>query len=181
MARKATVAELIEEVLAVSQGSSCLFEELIGACQGLTWNQIFLEVDRLSREGHVQLSQDKPGVYRVRLPKRVSSSSARSCGGPAVQSESAEEGRTSHGGCRRCGGLLVPEQLPEFLLDSGPVDVWGRRCVQCGHIVDPLAQGRRGTGLRNPSQCLTRVEAVEAHHSLMRDRGNDNTGPSCPA
>jgi len=142
MARKATAEELILEALAVTQGTGCLFEQLITVCPGLFWNQIFSEVDRLSREGRVQLSQEKPGVYRVRLPKPASSTPAGSSGGTGMGHESTEERRSNHDGCRRCGGLLVPEQLPELLLDSGPVDVWGWRCVQCGHIVDPVAQGR---------------------------------------
>lgn len=67
MARKATAAEVILEALAVAQGTGCSFEELIGVCQDLTWNQIFLEVDRLSRDGRVQLSQAGRGAYRVRV------------------------------------------------------------------------------------------------------------------
>lgn len=142
MARKATAAELIMEALAVAQGTGCLFEQLITACPVLSWNQIFSEVDRMSREGRVQLSQEKPGVYRVRLAKPGSSTPAGSGGGAGMGYRSTEEKRNNHDGCRRCGGLLVPEQLPEVLLDSGPVDVWGWRCVQCGHVVDPVAQGR---------------------------------------
>ena len=46
MARKATAAEEILEALVVAQGTGCLFEELITVCPGLTWNQIFSEVDR---------------------------------------------------------------------------------------------------------------------------------------
>lgn len=92
MARKATAAEAIMEALAVAQGNGCLFEQLIGACPGLTWNQIFLEVDRLSREGRVRISQDKPGVYRVRVAKPPDCASAGSGGNGAVQRESAEEG-----------------------------------------------------------------------------------------
>jgi hypothetical protein len=119
MARKATVEEVLMEALGMAQGTSCLFEQLITVCPGLTWNQIFYEVDRLSREGRVQLSQEKPGVYRVRLPKPASATPA----GSGMGHESSEEKRNNHDGCRRCGGLLVPEQLPELLLDSGQVEV----------------------------------------------------------
>lgn len=142
MARKATAAELIMEALAVAQGTGCLFEQLIAACQGFSWNQIFSEVDRLSRERRVQLSQEKPGIYRVRLARSAGSAQAGSGGRPGGGEESTDEKRNDRDGCRRCGGLLVSEQLPEVLLDSGPVDVWGWRCVQCGHVVDPVAQGR---------------------------------------
>ncbi len=119
-----------------------MFEELITVCPGLTWNQIFSEVNRLSREGRVQLSQEKPGIYRVRLAKPATFTPTGSNGGTGIGHELADEKRKEHGGCRRCGGLLVPEQLPEVLLDSGPVEVWGWRCVQCGHVVDPVAQAR---------------------------------------
>lgn len=142
MARKATTADLLMEVLAAAQGTGCLFEQLIAACPGLSWNQIFSEVDLLSREGRVQLSQETPGLYRVRLAKPISSAPAGSVRRPGMGHDSPDEKRNDHDGCRRCGGLLVPEQLPEVLLDSGPVEVWGWRCVQCGHVVDPVAQGR---------------------------------------
>lgn len=91
MARKATAAELILEAVAVAQGVGCSFEELIGACPGLTWNQIFLAVDRLSRKGRVRLSQDKPGVYRVRLAKSASFTPAGSGGGTGMGHESTED------------------------------------------------------------------------------------------
>ena len=76
MARKATAEELILEALAVAPRTGCLFEQIVTVCPGLTWNQIFSEVDRLSREGRVHLSQEKPGVYRVRSPKSASATPA---------------------------------------------------------------------------------------------------------
>ncbi len=69
MAVQATTAELILEALAIAQTAECSFEQLINACPGLDWNQIFLEVDRLSREGRIHLRQDKPGLYRIRMPE----------------------------------------------------------------------------------------------------------------
>lgn len=75
MARKATTTEVILDALAVA-GRECSFEELMSTCPGLTWNQIFLEVDRLTRDNLVQLSHDKHGVYCVRLPKASSSALA---------------------------------------------------------------------------------------------------------
>ena len=95
MAREATAAELILAAVAVAQGRGCLFEELSGACPELTWNQIFLEVDRLSRKGQVRLSQDKPGVYRVKLPKPASGTAAGSGGGTGMGHESTEETRNT--------------------------------------------------------------------------------------
>jgi hypothetical protein len=71
VAAHATTAELILEALAIAETTGCSFEQLISACPGLGWNQIFLEVDRLSREGSVHLRQDRPGLYRIRLPKQL--------------------------------------------------------------------------------------------------------------
>jgi hypothetical protein len=45
-------------------------EDLVGLCSSYTWNQVFLEVDRLSRTGEVQLVYRGPGVYAVTLPAR---------------------------------------------------------------------------------------------------------------
>ena len=45
-------------------------EDLVWACSSYTWNQVFLEVDRLSRTGEVQLVYRSPGVYAVTLPAR---------------------------------------------------------------------------------------------------------------
>ncbi len=69
MARKAGVEEVLMEVLAVAQETGCTIEELLSVCQDLTWNQIFYVVDRLSREGRVQLSQAGSGTYRVRVSR----------------------------------------------------------------------------------------------------------------
>ncbi|MDH4304414.1 MAG: hypothetical protein OEV53_10170 [Nitrospira sp.] len=69
MGYQATTTELILDALAVAEESDCPFEELMSACSGLTCNQIVVELDRLSREGHIGLSHDKPGIYRVRLSK----------------------------------------------------------------------------------------------------------------
>ena len=43
-------------------------DELASVCPPFTWNQIFLEVDRLSRTGHLHLTLSKPGHYAVSLP-----------------------------------------------------------------------------------------------------------------
>ena len=52
----------------VSHSPGCLLEDLVQACPDLTWNQIFLEVDRLSRSGQVILTRKGPGVYAMHLP-----------------------------------------------------------------------------------------------------------------
>lgn len=40
-------------------------EELLHAFPGFTWNQVFLELDRLSRTGEVRLLSKGQGLYAV--------------------------------------------------------------------------------------------------------------------
>ena len=40
-------------------------EDVLEGCCDLTWNQVFLELDRLSRTSHIALKQVHPGRYCV--------------------------------------------------------------------------------------------------------------------
>jgi hypothetical protein len=62
MTQTATTQAVMNVVLR-SQG--CELEEIVHDCPGLTWNQVFLEIDRLSREGDVILNLQQPGRYSV--------------------------------------------------------------------------------------------------------------------
>ena len=64
-----TIADRIIE--AVSQAPYCLLEELILACPTLTWNQVFIEVDRLNRDGTLILERKDPGIYIIHLAAHV--------------------------------------------------------------------------------------------------------------
>ncbi|MEP7153571.1 MAG: hypothetical protein ABI856_17865 [Nitrospira sp.] len=46
----------------------CDLDMLVRACPTLTWNQVFSEVDRLSRVGQLRLSYLGHGQYSVELP-----------------------------------------------------------------------------------------------------------------
>jgi len=46
----------------------CEMEDLVRACSSYTWNQVFLEVDRLSRTGELRLLPKQGGTYAVTLP-----------------------------------------------------------------------------------------------------------------
>jgi hypothetical protein len=59
----------------------CELEELISGCPNFTWNQIFSEIDRISRTGEVLLERGKLGTYLVTLPLY---SSAANPEGPAT-------------------------------------------------------------------------------------------------
>ncbi|WP_447602605.1 hypothetical protein [Nitrospira sp. Nam80] len=67
MSEQPTAIKQIMEIIVRS--SQCELEEVAFACPGLTWNQVFLAIDRLSREGAVMLHRKEPGRYIVSLPK----------------------------------------------------------------------------------------------------------------
>ena len=49
----------------VIRSPGCALEEVVMECPDLTWNQVFLELDRLSRGGQVILKQKGPGLYTI--------------------------------------------------------------------------------------------------------------------
>ena len=53
----------IIEVIIRSPG--CLLEEVVLECPGLTWNQVFTEIERMNRSGLVQLQAKGLGLYTV--------------------------------------------------------------------------------------------------------------------
>lgn len=52
----------------VKHRQACDMEDLLEACPSYTWNQVFLEVDRLSRTGELRLFSKRAGKYTVTLP-----------------------------------------------------------------------------------------------------------------
>jgi len=46
----------------------CCLDSLVLACARFTWNQVFLEVDRMSRSGELRLTKTECGKYSVSLP-----------------------------------------------------------------------------------------------------------------
>lgn len=64
------VGERIMHVVIRSPG--CLLEEVVLECPGLTWNQVFCELDRLSRSGEVRLTMKGPGLYSVTTAQQPS-------------------------------------------------------------------------------------------------------------
>lgn len=63
MATQGTITEVILD--AIAQHPGCLIEELTQTCPAVTWNQVFVAIDQLSRTGHVQLRLEGRGLYRV--------------------------------------------------------------------------------------------------------------------
>jgi hypothetical protein len=71
----------IMEVIVRSGG--CELEELVLKCEGLTWNQVFLAIDALSRTGGVQLTIKRPGVYSI--CERSQTGMTETHAGPAIE------------------------------------------------------------------------------------------------
>ncbi|OYT18064.1 MAG: hypothetical protein CCU26_18805 [Nitrospira sp. UW-LDO-01] len=55
--------QTVMDILLRSPG--CDLEEIVRQCPGLTWNQVFSEVDRLSRKGDVVLKLQQAGHCSV--------------------------------------------------------------------------------------------------------------------
>jgi hypothetical protein len=53
----------------VHRKKQCGMEELLHGCRSYTWNQVFLEIDRLARTGELRLDYKKDGDYAVSLPR----------------------------------------------------------------------------------------------------------------
>ena len=61
-------------------GADCPIEEVPGLCPDLTWNQVFLAIDYLSRTGQVRVTLDPARTYRVQaLYAQMQVSSPASC------------------------------------------------------------------------------------------------------
>lgn len=45
--------------------TTCTLEELVNLCPELTWSQVFLAVDHLSRSGQIRVPMDSDWIYRV--------------------------------------------------------------------------------------------------------------------
>ena len=49
------------------QSPGTVLDEIVVECLDLTWNQVFLAIDRLSREGVLKLTSKENGRYTIRL------------------------------------------------------------------------------------------------------------------
>ena len=62
---------------AVQRTHGCDLDMLTKSLSDLSWGQVFLEVDRLSREGQVLVTLDIGGRYMIRLPEYKMGPAAR--------------------------------------------------------------------------------------------------------
>lgn len=65
MLQQETVADRIPE--AVRRAPGCQLDDLVLSLSGVTWNQVFLEVDRMSRTERVCVTSVGEGTYKVEL------------------------------------------------------------------------------------------------------------------
>lgn len=68
MAVSATISR-VQEALE-DLGADCSMEEVTALCPELTWNQVFIAIDYLSRAGLVQVTLDPGRTYKVKACKR---------------------------------------------------------------------------------------------------------------
>ncbi|HEV8326113.1 MAG TPA: hypothetical protein VGQ08_01410 [Nitrospiraceae bacterium] len=54
----------------VQRTHGCDLDTLTNSLSDLSWSQVFLEVDRLSRQGQVLVTLDTGGRYMIRMPDR---------------------------------------------------------------------------------------------------------------
>ena len=66
----ATIIVRVQTVLK-QLGTDCSLEEVMTLCPELTWNQVFLAIDYLSREGLVRVMLDGDRTYRVQAHHAV--------------------------------------------------------------------------------------------------------------
>jgi hypothetical protein len=63
MTQHPTVEDQIIDI--VRRAHICDLEEVARQCTDLTWNQVFLAVDRLSRNGKIKLTPSGRGTYTL--------------------------------------------------------------------------------------------------------------------
>jgi len=59
----------------VKRMHGCDLDTLANSLPDLSWNQVFLEIDRLSRQGQVLVTFGTGGRYMIRLPAPKAASS----------------------------------------------------------------------------------------------------------
>ena len=69
MKQETTVEDHVLDI--VRKAHVCDLEEVMRQCTNLTWNQVFLAVDRLSRRGEIRLLSKGRGLYTVTFPHQL--------------------------------------------------------------------------------------------------------------
>jgi len=61
-----SVTERVMDIVMHHPG--CRLEDVVLGCPDLSWNQVFLEVDRLSRNGQIRLMRQGMSTYTLSAP-----------------------------------------------------------------------------------------------------------------
>jgi len=127
----------------------CEFDQLVADCTNFTWNQIFYEVDRLSRLGQLCLTPAGRGHYSLQLMQKggpmkrnsleVNPTPARSPSPRLSQSRSAENSAMS------CAGAAQPTQTTERLvwIAQRAYQLYEEQGRQDGHALDHWLKAER--------------------------------------
>jgi hypothetical protein len=75
MAQQTSAEDQVIDI--VFRSRACDLDEVTRQCTNLTWNQVFLAVDHLSRSGEVKLVPKGRGMYMVTYPPRQDGRSSR--------------------------------------------------------------------------------------------------------
>ena len=63
-------------------GTDCPMEDVVSLCPELTWNQVFLAIDYLSRTGQIRVTRDVDRAYRVEATRAASAEASCVSPGP---------------------------------------------------------------------------------------------------
>jgi hypothetical protein len=99
----------------ISRFPGCSLEDLTFACPSLTWNQVFIEIDRLSRDGILLLERTGPGMYiRHRSGKR---SDLKSLPSPSMKAKNMPLSSKKAGPASKCtksGAECAHERVVDY-------------------------------------------------------------------
>ncbi len=59
------------------QSTGCAMEEVVALCSDLTWNQVFLAIDDLSRSGEIRVTLDAGRAYRIQIYRPAADTSSK--------------------------------------------------------------------------------------------------------
>lgn len=69
MAHLSNVGQQVMEIIVHQPGTT--LDDIVLECPDLTWNQVFITIDRMSRERTLKLMPKGRGVYTVQLSHHV--------------------------------------------------------------------------------------------------------------
>ena len=69
MTHPANIDQQVMEIIVRQPGST--LDDIVLECPDLTWNQVFITIDRMSREGTLKLMPRGRGVYTVQFSHNV--------------------------------------------------------------------------------------------------------------